>query len=82
MWDTSRSTVTFVYLFHIFSGTGAPRQGNVNPFGEPANFSPIPVSDRDAPLMKHLPLFYTSESCISDQSVDISFAVKGSLAAG
>jgi hypothetical protein len=46
----------FFYLFHVFSGPGAPRKGNPNPYGTPTGFSPIEVQagDDQMPIFKSL----------------------------
>ena len=68
----------FVFLFHIFSGPGAPRQENPTPYGTPENFYPIevPAGDGIPPIIKDLPV-YTKDTCISSvtkNSADISLS--------
>lgn len=67
----------FIYLFHAFGGPGAPRQGNPNLWGTPADFHPFPVpaGDNIPPMIKRLSP-YTEDTFVSSmtgKSADISW---------
>lgn len=68
----------FVYLFHVFSGPGAPlgRGTDTNCWGTPVDFCPIqvPNDNHKPPLMKRLPVFTRDRFIASttEKSLDIS----------
>jgi hypothetical protein len=65
---------SFTYMFHIFSGPGAPRHGNPNIYETPHGFIPIEVNS-NIPIMDDIPGYYNNNTFISsatNQKVDIS----------